>query len=170
MTAPYVRPYLDSGVFISWLRDSDVGPLADGSVGDRRPASEHVLLEAQNGNYKAVTSFFTMAEVYKKKGSPDYPGITLTDEQNGKILKYFENEWIEWVLLDRLVAEEANRLLLRYKAQKLRPPDAVHLASALRAKCDVFLTWDGPLLAISHPDIRIEFPVLNAGTLLESVT
>ncbi len=164
-TAPYVRPYFDSGIFISWLKDTDIGPLADGAIGDRHPVSEHVLSEAEHGQYPVVTSFFTMAEVYKKVGH----GVqSLTDAENGKIMDYFENEWIAWVEVDRNVGADANRLLVEYKTQKLRPVDAIHLASALRAKCDVLLTWDGPLAKIQHSSIRIEFPRMNPGTLFEN--
>lgn len=164
MTTPYVQPYFDSGVFISWLKDTDPGILADGSSGDRHPISEHVLLQAERGKYSVVTSFFTMAEVFKKKGHGTPP---LTTEQNGRILKYFESEWISWIAVDRNIGEDANRLLVRFRDDRLRPVDAIHLASALRAKCEVLLTWDGPLAAIQHPGIRIEFPRIDVGTLFE---
>lgn len=163
MSAPYVRPYFDSGVFISWLLPTDQGPLADGTEGDRHPVSVHVLQAAESGEYQAVTSHFTLAEVFKKRGYD-----ALNDQQNGSLLKYFDNDWIAWVSVDRLVGEEANRLLVRYRDNRLRPADAVHLASALRAKCDVLLTWDGPFASINHPDIRIEFPRIGVGTLFES--
>lgn len=153
--AQYVRPYFDSAVFISWLRPTDPGPFADGSIGDRHSVSERVLIQAEEGTYPIVTSYFTMAEVFKKKGDGNPP---LTDEQNGQIMTYFESEWIEWVPIERLIGEDANTLLIRFRKERLRPVDAIHLASALRAKCDVLLTWDGPLTEIRHPAIRIEFP------------
>lgn len=178
----YVKPYFDSAVFISWLKDTDVGPSApngDDQI-DRHPISERVIVQAEDGIYPIVTSYLTMAEVFKKKGDGNQP---LSDTQNGKIVKYFENEWIEWVPLERLIGEDANALLVKYRAAKLRPFDAIHLASALRAKCDVLLTWDGPLAAINHPDIRIEFPevftppsfavqttLFSGGELIESST
>ncbi len=34
----------------------------------------------------------------------------------------------------------------------------IHLACALRAGCDVLLSWDGPLTSIKHEKIRIEKP------------
>jgi hypothetical protein len=36
--------------------------------------------------------------------------------------------------------------------------DAIHLACAVRAECDVLLTWDTPLIGVSHPRIRVEEP------------
>lgn len=165
--APYLRPYLDSGVFISWLRDIDEGPLADGTVGNRHPVSARILADAESGAYQATTSFFTMAEVFKKVG---HGATTLTDTENGKILAYFENTWITWVEVEWNIGQDANKLLVQHRNDKLRPVDAIHLASALRAKCDVLLTWDGPLSRISHTGIRIEFPVLNPGTIFESAS
>jgi predicted nucleic acid-binding protein len=154
--AQYARPYFDAAVFISWLKDTDIGPLTlGGPHGDRHPVSERVVLQAEHGAYSMVTSYLTMAEVFKKKGDGNPP---LTDQQNGKIVKYFENEWIEWVPVERLIGEDANALLVRYRKEKLRPNDAIHLACALRAKCDVLLTWDGPLCDVKHPEIRIEYP------------
>jgi len=153
--APYVRPYFDSAIFISWLKGSDFGLLADGTHGDRFPISRDVVLQGERGSFPIVTSYFTMAEVFKKKGDGNQ---ALTDEQNGRIIKYFESEWIEWVPVERLIGEESNALLVKYRNERLRPHDAIHLASALRAKCDVLLTWDGPLLNVKNAGIRIEFP------------
>ncbi len=167
MAAPYLRPYLDSGIFISWLRDIDEGTLADGTAGNRHPIGERILADAEAGVYQATTSFFTMAEVYKKVG---HEATALTDTENGKILAYFQNPWITWVEVEWNIGQDANKLLVEHKVDRLRPVDAIHLASALRAKCDVLLTWDGPLSRIDHPGIRIEFPLLNPGTIFESAS
>jgi hypothetical protein len=45
-TELYEKPYLDSALFISWVKDTDPGELIDGTHGDRRPVSEGVLLAA----------------------------------------------------------------------------------------------------------------------------
>ncbi len=154
-SSPYVKPYFDSAVFISWLKDVDEGPFADGTRGDRHPISDHVLQGAENGGYPIITSYLTMAEVFKKKGDGN---PALNDDQNGRIVKYFENTWIQWVPVERLIGEDANALLVRFRKEKLRPCDAIHLASALRAHCEVLLTWDGPLIQVKHDKIRIEYP------------
>jgi hypothetical protein len=67
ISTPYVRPYLDSAVFISWLKDADMGRLADGTTADRHPISSRILQDAQDNMYQVVTSYFTIAEVYKKR-------------------------------------------------------------------------------------------------------
>jgi predicted nucleic acid-binding protein len=95
------------------------------------------------------------AEVFKKKGDGT---PRLTDEENGKLLKYLESDYLVFVEVDRAIAEEANRLCRRYRDAKLAPCDAIHIASALRAKCDALLTWDQRLVRVKHPDLRIEQP------------
>jgi predicted nucleic acid-binding protein len=156
----YIRPYFDSGVFISWILGSDPAKMPDGSTVDRSPISEHVLAEGEAGAYAIITSYFTIAEVHKKRGH----GVpALTDDQNGKILAYFENEFLTFVEVDRGIGEDANRLCQKYRQHKLSPADAIHLASAVRAGSEVLLTWDGPLAEIrQHDGIRIEFPRIIA--------
>src|SRR4051812_11410545 len=116
MAAPYLRPYLDSGVFISWLRPNDVGPLADGTTGDRHPISESVLSQAEKRMYEVTTSFVTMAEVYKKVG---HGTTSLSDTENGRILKYFEQAWIKWVEVEWNIGQDANRLLVEHRNDRL---------------------------------------------------
>jgi hypothetical protein len=38
------------------------------------------------------------------------------------------------------------------------PNDAIHLACALRAGCDVLLGWDNRFAKVTHPNIRLEEP------------
>ncbi len=148
----YVKPYVESSVFISWIRGENGVPMRGQQI-DCAKITETVLQDAEKGDYRVITSHLTIAEVHKKKGF-----TKLTDTENGQLLKYFENEFIAFVEVDRAIAEEANRLCRRYSDQKLSPNDAIHLASALKAGCDVLLTWDGGLLDIAHPNVKIEWP------------
>ena len=152
MADGYVKPYVESSVFISWIRGEKGVVTRDGIV-DCASIAETVLKDAESGEYQVVTSHLTIAEVFKKKGA-----TKLTDTENGAILKYFEQPFIVFVEVDRGIAEEANRLCRRFIDQKLSPNDAIHLASALRAGCDVLLTWDNLLLDVSHQGVRIECP------------
>jgi predicted nucleic acid-binding protein len=105
---------------------------------------------AENGTFKICASALTLAEVHKKRGSPQ-----LSAAEDKRILEFFEHEFIDIVNIDRTIGEQANRLCRQYP---IRPNDAVHLACALEAKCDVLLTWDNPLASVQHPDIVIENP------------
>jgi predicted nucleic acid-binding protein len=159
----YRLPYVESSVFIAWIKGERVTLNRNGVLEtvDRGRISEHVLQAAEDGEYSVVSSFLTLAEVHKTKGH-----TKLEDDQNSRILKYFEHSFIRFVDLDRDVGEQANRLCRMYQKEKLSPNDAVHLASALRAKCEVLLTWDDGLIEVRHPDIRIERPrILGQGRL-----
>ena len=89
-------------------------------------------------------------EVHKKKGAQP-----LNDEEGDRILAFFEHDFINIIDVDREIAEQANKLCRRYN---LWPTDAIHLACAIRAKCDVLLAWDNKLTSINHPDIIVENP------------
>ena len=154
----YMNPYLDSNVFLGWLRRPP--EIIDGV--NRQEISRHILTLAEQGMFSIFTSTFTLAEVYKKRS-----GKILSENENKSVLldfgKYLENRWIQLIDVDRGIGELANKLCLEYIEIPIYPHDAIHLACALQGKCDVLLTWDGPLLKVIRPDIRIEKPQINSG-------
>lgn len=79
----------------------------------------------------------------------------LPEAEEEMIAAYFEHEYIIIQNVDRLVGEHARRLARLYK---LRPPDAIHIASAIRVKADVFQSWNGDFLKIIDPPIPTEKP------------
>jgi predicted nucleic acid-binding protein len=147
----YQRPYVESSVFIAWIK----GEVIDGV--DRKQIFEYIVQLAQRGVFPIITSSFTLAEVYKLRSAAH-----LSDAEDEKILRYFEHEFIQLVDVVRDVGEHANRLCRQHPAQferpALHPSDAIHLACAIKAKCDVLLTWDIGLTKIQHPKIAIEVP------------
>lgn len=138
----YKQPYLESSVFIALIK----GEVVDGI--DRADIAQHILDDASNGRWPIFTSTFSLAEVIKDRKRP-----LLTPEEEQRIGDYFKHEYIKPVILDRDVGESARRLARNHN---LRPADAVHLASAIRAKADELLTWD-----------KDNFPV---GQTIEGVT
>jgi predicted nucleic acid-binding protein len=56
-----------------------------------------------------------------------------------KIDGYLENDFIVWVEVDIPLGKAARDLA---RAHALKPGDAIHAATAIRAKCDQLLTWD----------------------------
>ncbi len=149
---PYKKPYLDSGVFIAWIKGEKI-PDADGKIVDRGKIGEEILSQAERGEFPVVISSLTIAEVHKRKHK-----TKLTDDENENTLKYFEHSFVAVQPVDRYVGEEANKLCRKHQDQKLSPADAIHLACAKRAGCDVLLSWDGPLTEVSEPGIKIEKP------------
>jgi predicted nucleic acid-binding protein len=117
---------------------------------DRADVAEHILLLAERGHFKVFISSLRLAEVYKPQG---YDPLNPT--QNQRLLDYFEHEFFELVIVDRDIGLEANRIAAMHG---LNPNDAIHTACALRAGCDVVLTWDKRFLAKTAPGIGIERP------------
>lgn len=131
MTQPsiYTNPYLETSAWIALIK----GEIVQGV--DRGQIIQHILDDASKGRWSILTSTFTLAEVLKDRNQP-----ILTEDQERNIDAFFQHEYIKLVTLDRVVAEHARKLA---RMHNLRPADAVHLASAIRAKADQVLTWDG---------------------------
>ena len=144
MTEQYTNPYLDSSVFIGWLKGEVVNGI------DRKRIAEHILTRAANGDFLVHISALTLAEVHKKR---EYE--RLTDQEDEEILAFFRTEFIVLIEVNRKIGEQANRFCRTYG---LSPVDAIHLACALDAGCDALLSWDEKLVAVNHPHIRCERP------------
>jgi predicted nucleic acid-binding protein len=148
----YKRPYLDSSVFISWVNnETDVGGT------DRKAIADDILKAARDGLCQICTSTLTIAEAHKLRNGPRL------DEENGtRLLEFFESDFILYVDLERRVAEHAHRLCSEHG---IYPCDGVHLASAIKAKCDVLLAWDTRFERVTLPDIAVEHPQFLVGQL-----
>ena len=147
MADQYQRPYLDSLVFIALIKNESVAGVERGQI------ARHLFTLAERGVFKICTSALTLAEVHKPRG-----GAALAEALNQRVLDFFEHDYIEIVNVDRLVGEHANRLCRRYG---LRANDAIHVACAVRAACDVFLTWDRDFRNVQLPNLVIEEPQIR---------
>jgi predicted nucleic acid-binding protein len=126
--APHI--YWDSCVFIDCLQDSLPEHKAD-----RRDVLREYIDSAKRGEIKLVTSAFSIAEVVGL--STDKP-VSREDAQ--KIKDFFENPYIHIRGVDRATVEDAADI---GRTTKISPSDAVHVATAIRAKCRLLLTYDG---------------------------
>ena len=144
MVEQYTNPYVDSSVFIGWIHEEDI----DGV--DRKNIADHIITRAENGDFLLHISALTLAEVHKKRGHE-----RLTEQEDEKILDFFRRQFIAFIEIDRRIGEQANGFCREYG---LSPADAIHLACALDAGCDVILSWDEQLVAVNHPHIRCERP------------
>lgn len=147
--------YWDSCCFLCWLKKEPEHEKCKG-----------VLKLAESGDLKIVTSAFTISEVIylKKKG---YEKIGRSNSND--ICRFFEQEYIIPINVDRYVAEDARNLLWEYEA--LRPQDAIHVASAIKAGVYVFDTFDEYLLkqsgGIGDPPLIIGKPNIHYQESLE---
>lgn len=143
--------YWDSDTFLAHLQGDPI----------KAPQCLGVMQAVESGEVKIVTSAFTLSEVAYIKG----PG-NLTREQSDKILDFFQNEFIVVITLDRKIAEIGRDLVTQ---NNVKPPDAVHLASALHVNNTIypiesFDTFDQGLIRLSQkigdPQITISVPNL----------
>jgi len=123
--ARYGRPYLDSSVYIAAIKDEE----------NRALVVRQILEAAEKREIQIVASTFVAAEVIRMKGE----SLPLSSEKESEIDDLLKSERILWVELDLTVALEARKLA---RVHGLKPADAVHLASAIRAKADVLFRYD----------------------------
>lgn len=125
MPERFGRPYLDSSVYIAAIK---------GEQG-RADVAKRILNDARNGSLQIVGSTFVIAEVLRGRSEP----APLTAEQERVIDEYVFHDYITWVEVDVSIALESRKLARRHG---LKPPDAIHLASAIRGGADQLLRWD----------------------------
>ena len=144
------RIYWDSCVVISCIEQTP----------NRYPALKTIIRDAQAGSLVLVVSTLVIAEVVKLNVS------TESEQKQAKLIQdFFENDYIELRTIDRLTAELAAKISREYG---LKPPDAIHTATAIRHECKCLQTYDGEqgchskLLAfdgkIGWPTLAIKLP------------
>ena len=102
---------------------------------------------AERNEFRIVTSFVTLIEVLihpLREGRPE-----LAEEYRNILL---QSSALTAVPLDEGIAEEAAALRARYS---LRTPDAIQLATAVRAGASWFLTNDADLANLSEISVLV---------------
>jgi len=147
------KVYIDSCAYISCIQE-DVG---------RHETVSAVVEQAKSGEIVIVASTLIIAEVVKLDHLSEQ-GVDIA-EQAERIRLFFENDYIKFRAVDRRIAEEAAAISRQHR---IKPPDAIHLATALQCGCTSFQTYDGEdggnrrLLGfdgvIGSPPLKIEVP------------
>ena len=117
--------YWDSTNFISLIAEDELS---------RADTCQRILEDAEQGNSQIVISALTIAEIIKPKGQP-----VLSEDAETTISNFFLHDYILVCDLTRAVAEDARKLARQHG---LKPNDAVHLATAIATKVDMFETWN----------------------------
>jgi predicted nucleic acid-binding protein len=125
--------------------------LKDGTTEDRARLCNHIVDLATKKNVEIATSGLSLAEVCKHDEVKAQDGDTLSD--------FFRNDYILVVPVDRYVGTLA-RQYMQVGYAGLKPPDAVHLATAVVAQVAEFHTFDDKLLKLNQ---KIAMP--NGGVL-----
>ena len=139
--------YWDSCVFLSAIQQT----------AGRYATLKAILDSAAADKIVIVTSALTIAEVVKMDcGSVDPVRLA---EDVAKIRQFFENDYLAIKNVDRLIAEEAGDIV---RQQGIKPPDAIHVATALSSKCVCLETYDERLHRLDNrvgwPPLRINLP------------
>lgn len=116
----------DSATCLAWLQDEKGADLCQAT-----------LDAAGRGEVQIYISTMAIAETLMVKGKPP-----LSKESKLKVRGFFKRPEIIPIELDRYCAEVAQELVWDYK---IKPKDAIHVASALLAECDIVETFDKDL-------------------------
>lgn len=138
------RRYWDSDCFLGWLQAED---------GKIEPCRQ-VLNLAAKGETEIITSALTIAEVLHLRGHRPIPA-----DKRQQVIDFFKRSYIVTMSITRRIAEDSRDLVWDHG---IEPKDALHVATAISAKVDVFNTFDQPLigksLKIGDPKLLIEIP------------
>lgn len=113
-----------------------------------------VIEAAEKGELQIITSALTIAEVLYLKGHRK-----IAADSAEKVCRFFENDYIIIVTLDRYIAETARNFIWIYN---VRPKDSIHVATAIKAKVPILDTFDEGLIKLSkkigNPPLIINRP------------
>lgn len=129
---------------------------------NRIEVCEAILDAAKRGEVTLYTSYLTMCEWAKIKGE-------YASEAEDKIVEFLKNPYINLVAIDLRISRITRDLVRDYK---LDVRDAIHLATAISLKVDVFHTYDNDdLLKLNGkiPEVKVVIcePVFNFQTALK---
>jgi predicted nucleic acid-binding protein len=134
------RVYWDACAWIAYIARETAVPMKGGGTENRFAMCEAVLRGAKDGNFEIVTSCFTLAEVCKNADVKSSPLDNLP--------AFFERSYILTVPVDFAIGKHAQNMQASGLVS-LKPPDSIHLASALRASVDQINTFDSDLLKLN---------------------
>lgn len=135
------RIYWDACAWIAYIAQEKAVPLKGGGVENRYAMCQSVLQAAKEGKLELVTSCFTLAEVCKN------PDVRSSPVDN--LPAFFERSFILAVPVDLSIGRRA-QYMQASGIVNLKPPDAIHLASAQRAMADEMHSFDGDILGLSE--------------------
>jgi predicted nucleic acid-binding protein len=137
MAASPKRICWDACAWIAYIQKEKID--VSGVLEDRHSLCRSVLRLAERRRYEIAVSGFCLVEVCKNHE------VKFADDD--KIAAFFENDYILLVPVDKVVGTKARTLM--QKTPGLKPPDAVHLATALLTNSDEMHTFDGKLLGLT---------------------
>ncbi len=155
MASNPARVYWDSCTYIDYMRGGHA----------RQAEMEMVIEDWKAGRVTMVTSALTIAEVVFVRCEPDGNRLYLDAPAETKMRELFQPPLRQPFVIVELTRDRAlaARALVWGNQNAIKPKDAVHVVSAIDARCDVLQTNDGDMVDLSgqlggSPPLRIEFP------------
>ena len=149
------RLYWDACVWIAIIQRETAVPLKGGGMEDRYSMCEAVLADAEEGKFEIATSCFSLAEVCQGTN----------DGRADDLPNFFERDCIITIPVDFEIGSAAQTLQSKDNIG-LSPQDATHVASAIRAKADLFNTFDAGILKLNGKILRADgspLPICKPG-------
>jgi predicted nucleic acid-binding protein len=138
----------DSCTWIAHIQGEKIlGPDGKTVIEDRGAMCRPVLDAAERGVIEIVVSAIVLVEVLARNRTSGFDDHQVRD--------FFDNDYILLVNVDKQLGDFARRLMLAGHPG-LKPPDAIHLATACIANVDAFHTFDDPLLALDGVIDRLD--------------
>ena len=136
------RVYWDACAWIALIQKEKIQK-PNGTLEDREQMCREVMESAKKGTLEILTSALCLAEVCK------HPDL-IKSQSSDKIAAFFERNFIFVINVDTAVGEHARSLMMGGYAG-LKPPDAIHLATALLSPgIEEMHTFDGRLLDLDQ--------------------
>jgi len=137
--------YWDSDLFISRIQRTE----------HRIAVLEQITKAAERGEVRIVTSIFAKAETAYLK----HPTL-LPEEQEARIISFFENPYITVVPFDDFVCDKTRHLVRQFREARLPPSDAIHVATAIVRRVPLLQAYNSHLLNLDGkiPGLRIQKP------------
>jgi len=135
------RFYWDACTWIAFIQKEKVD-LPNGQVEDRESMCRSLLITAKAGKVEIATSALSLVEVCKDPAS--------ASEAASRFHEFLELDYVLLVTLDRIIGEKA-RELMQGGYSGLKPPDAIHIATAIVANALEMHTFDRKLLDFDGP-------------------
>jgi len=130
MTSPPRLRYADSSLLLALLNRESI---ATGTGTTRFNVALRIFRNAAAGEYRMLTSVLTIAEVRTT------PGGTIASDLPQSEGGIFGLPYLRTVDVGTEIAFAAQRMGDEYG---LKPPDAIHLATAIQYNCAELLVWD----------------------------
>jgi len=132
-----LRVYWDACTWIAYINQEKAVENNGGQIENRFSMCLEILNQANDGKVEIVTSAFTLAEVCKNSEVKSSPLDNLPS--------FFEKSYILIVPVDLAIGRQA-QIMQTSGLVNLKPPDAIHLASAQRASVAELHSFDGKIL------------------------